>query len=103
MKVFISCPGLAVTLNTNSWCVFRCSIHRSIQPRTRQTIIPCAAEWERLQAKKKRKLIENGGVVEKKDVIDGQVIQSQPLPEAFPTPEARKEYFDRTYQVQRSN
>lgn len=37
-------------------------------------------------------------VVEKKEV-DGRVIQSQPLPEAFPTPEARKEYFNRTYQV----
>lgn len=55
-------------------------------------------EWA--QAKKKRKLIENGGVVVEKKEVDGRVIQSQPLPEAFPTPEARKEYFNRTYQVE---
>eukprot|EP00752_Nemacystus_decipiens_P006537 g5888.t1 len=63
---------------------------------TLPTIIACGVMAHK--AKKKRKLIENIDVVDTKE-IDGKVIQSQPIPEAFPTPEARREYFNRTYKI----
>lgn len=53
-----------------------------------------------VQAKKKRKLIEDGGEQKKNTTVDGSnVIQSQPGLEPFPSPEARKEYYNHAYQV----
>eukprot|EP00903_Cladosiphon_okamuranus_P009856 g9366.t1 len=62
---------------------------------TLPVIITCGVVAHK--AKKRRNLIESGA--EKKEIDGTVVVQSQPLLEAFPTPEARKKYFDHTYQV----